>query len=325
MTVELLGMAFIAKASMMGAYYFGHTEGYNSGSYSQVRYKVLSADDLPHSDAGRDLGTSWGGLEAKYSLKLSSKSDIFSSEHPLLKNNSVTTSFGFEVSPVSANVSANSSWEPVPFAKFDVGGAAGTGWSVFGFNGLGRNFADENDVRKEPFSGVVYRLWLEPALQFDWAAVQPGDWNHIVALASLSFEYRAYSGADTNDTAWEFENDHGSNLNGWKSIGNYLLGYQMPLDLNLVGVLGTAEQLITHKNDATMASGGWGSDFRTWNFGPIAIYNISESSRLINLIQWRREQGYTDATVANRYFKNRVYNRPVTRLYRVALNYETQL
>lgn len=324
MSISLFGIPFLAQASLIGAYYFGHTEGYNEANYSPISYKVINAEDLPHSDAGRDLGSSWGGVEFKYSLKISNRKTIFESEHPLLKDNNITTTLGLEISPVSMNISANTSWEPVPFAKVDVGVATGTGWALMGFNGLGRNFESENDIRKEPFSGTVNKLWVEPALQFDWAAVRPGEWNHIVAFASASYELRTFTGADNDDTAWEFENDQGSNLNGWRRLENYLIGYQMPIDLSLVGMLATSEQLITHRSDSPTAKQGWGSDFRIWNFGPIGIYKLSESSRIINLIQWRREQGYTDETVANRYFKNRIYNRPLTRLYRVAVNYETQ-
>ncbi|MEY2988435.1 MAG: hypothetical protein RJB13_1956 [Pseudomonadota bacterium] len=323
MIITLWGLPFIAKASIISAYYFGHTEGYQSGSYSPVSYTVLKADDLPHRDEGRDLGTSWGGVEAKYSLKLSTQNSFFESEHPLLKNNKMTTTLSMELSPVSINVAGITSWEPVPFAKLDLGAATGTGWSLLGFNGLGRNFENEADVRKEPVSGLVNKVWIEPALQFDWAAIQPGEWNHIVAFSSASFEYRNFTGAKNDQVAWEFENDQGANLNGWRRLENYLVGYQMPLDFSLIGILATTEQLITHKNDSTMANSGWGSDFKIWNFGPMGIYNLSESSRIINLIQWRTEQGYTDETVANRYFRNRVYNRPVTRLYRIAFNYES--
>jgi hypothetical protein len=323
MTIMILGLPFVAKASLISAYYFGHNEGYKGGTYSPVSYEVLKADALPHSDAGRDLGTSWGGVEAKYSLKLSTQHPFFESDHFLLKDNKVTTTLSMEASPVSLNLAGITSWEPVPFAKVDLGAATGTGWTLLGFNGLGRNFENEADLRQEPASGLVNKVWIEPALQFDWAAVQPGDWNHVVAFSSASFEYRTFTGAGSDDVAWEYENDQGANLNGWRRLENYLIGYQMPLDLNLIGILATSEQLITHKNDSTVANSGWGSDFKIWNFGPMGIYKLSDSSRIINLVQWRTEQGYTDETVANRYFRNRVYNRAVTRLYRIAFNYES--
>lgn len=325
MELILFGLPVVAKASLIGAYYFGHTEGYKSDTYSPIRYEVIKAEDLPHSDAGRDLGSTWGGVEAKYSLKLSTHVPIFSSDHPLLKNNKVTMSISGEVSPVSVSIAGLTSFEPVPFAKLDLGASTGTGWAVLGFNGLGRNFESEVDVREEPLSGLVNKYWIEPILQFDWAAVQPGDWNHVVAFASTSFEYRSFTGTKDNKIAWEFENDQGANLNGWKQLENYLIGYQMPLDFSLIGLLATSEQLITHKDESTRANSGWGSDFKIWNFGPMGIYELSDTSKIINLVQWRTEQGYTDETVANRYFRNRVYNRPVTRLYRIAFNYETTL
>jgi hypothetical protein len=325
MPISLLGTSFAAQLGLAGAYYFGHTGGYNShDSYAPVEYKVVEKERLAHTDAGRSLGTSWGGLEAKLNASLATSRPLYEAEHPLLAANKLSLSGWFELSPVSLNLGANTAWELVSFAKLNVGGTVGTGWNAVIANGLGRNLASESQVRKEPFSGVVSRFWMEPALQFDLAALAPGDWNHVVAYLAESREYKSYSAVDSN-TAWEFENDGGSNLNGWKRNRTYLVGYRPPLRLNMIAFLATSEKSISHANDSPMAAKGWGSDFETWTFGPTLGWKLSDSSNLTTLLQWSRERGYTDNTIGNRHFTRRVYNRAVTHLHRLALNWKQDL
>jgi hypothetical protein len=294
MAVSLLGLPFLVSTNLVGAYY------------------------SPNGNSG------WGGVEAKAIYKMSTKQKMFEAEHPLLKNNNIVLSGWGEFSPVSFNAGANTSWEFVPFAKLNVGGTAGTGWTLLGFNGLGRNFPTDNAVRKEPFSGLVTKAWLEGALQFDWAAVQPGEWNHVVAYVAESREYRSNSAADQN-TAWEYENDSGVSLNGWKRNRTFVFGYQMPLTVSMVGFLATSELHITHKNDSPMAAKGWASNFEIWKFGPMMTLNTSTTSQLTTLLQWITKPQYTAETRERRHFALREYERPQTRPYRLALNWEAQL
>jgi hypothetical protein len=70
-------------------------------------------------------------------------------------------------------------------------------------------------------------------LQFDMAAIFPGDWNHIVMQTRQQFEYAGMTSAANNEF-WTYENsysdanggNHGINRTAWYSA--YVLGYQMP-------------------------------------------------------------------------------------------------
>jgi hypothetical protein len=325
MPISLLGTTFAAQLGLAGAYYLGHLGGYNStSSYAPVEYKVVDKERLGHTDSGRSLGTTWGGIEAKLNATLSTSLPLFDAQHPLLASNKLALAGWVELSPVSLNLGANTAWEIVPFAKLNVGGTAGSGWNAVIANGLGRNLPSESEVRKEPLSGVVTRFWMEPALQFDLAALVPGDWNHLVAYLAESREYKSYSAVGSS-TAWEFENDGGTNLNGWKRNRTYLVGYRPPTKLNMIAFLATSERNITHASDSPMASGGWGSDFETWTFGPTLGFTMSETSHFTTLLQWTSERGYTEATIGNRHFTRRTYNRPVIHLHRLALNWTEDL
>lgn len=187
------------------------------------------------------------------------------------------------------------------------------------FNGLGRNFPWENAVRQEPFSGLVNKFWFEPALQFDFAAIFPGEWNHVIVYAAESREYREYTNASQN-TAWEFENDGGTSLNGWKRNRTFLLGYNASTVIQTVGFLTNSEKHITHEFDSLKSKQGWGSDFETWSFGPLAKIKTGNSYELTTLLQWRTDPGYTNDSIGNRHFFLRRYNRAVTHLHRLAIN-----
>lgn len=99
MPITLIGAALAAQLSISSAYYFGHLGGYQtSGSYAPIEYKVVEKNSVAHTDSGRNLGTTWGGLEAKVSYKLSTALPLFESQHPLLKFNHVGLSAWGELS-----------------------------------------------------------------------------------------------------------------------------------------------------------------------------------------------------------------------------------
>jgi hypothetical protein len=96
----------------------------------------------------------------------------------------------------------------------------------------------------------------------------------------------------------------------------------MPLVLNLVGVLLETEQNIGRvKNLSTMDDGGWGSDFIFLRFGLVFNLKFSEKSSLALIPQFKTERDYTDATVGNRYFGFRDYEKTFVYFERLAFSY----
>jgi len=315
----------VLSLNLQGAYSFGNQEGWGltgDGAFAPISYSVVTPVNHVPNDPGRTLGTTWGGAQAKASVSYALKYPFLTGDGPLFKSNSVEYKMSGELSPVSLNALASVTLTPIALLKLSAGAGAGTGWYA-GFNGLGRNLPglDYDAPQHEPFSGVVYRMWMSATFQFDVGAVVPGKWNHIIMAAVPKLEYRAFTGAE-NSTAWQWEADDGENFNGFKYYGTYVLGYQLPFAVNTVGVLLDTEQYIgSTASLSTMASGGWGSDFIKMNFGPLVNIALNDNSDLTVLFQLKNGRRYTDATIGNRYFEYREYESWYIALYRLALSY----
>jgi hypothetical protein len=312
-------------------YYFGDQNGWNTdGGMAPISYEVIEKEHLQHrqDDPGRDLGTTWGSAKAQAVFSHFITIPFLQSPGPLFKGNNIEVKLGGDVSPVSVNAVAQLKLTPIAFLNLAVGAKLGTGWSFFGvFNGLGRNLPGKqyNGPLHEPFSGLVADFHASGTFQFDVAAVWPGKWHHIVTQLTPSIHWRGYTGAGP-DTAWEYEADGGMNFNGFKFLGSYFLGYQMPIALNTVGVLVETEQYVGDvATKSPMNAGGWGSDFVEVTISPLASVTISEATSLSILLQFQNARDYTKETIGNRYFEYRSYTGTYFDLYRIAFVFGVEL
>jgi hypothetical protein len=96
----------------------------------------------------------------------------------------------------------------------------------------------------------------------------------------------------------------------------------MPLLVNFIGFMAESEEWIDEvRNYSTMASGGWGSDFRFWQLSSLINLKLGEKDSLLLLFQFKRDRDYTDATTRNRSFETRVFEAPYWYFNRIALSY----
>jgi hypothetical protein len=192
--------------------------------------------------------------------------------------------------------------------------------------GLGINNAGVKEARN--FGGVVYRAWVSGTFQFDLAALFPGGWNHVVVLASPKIQYQAFSGASA-DQAWVWEADSGMNYNGVKLTGSYLLGYQMPLVLDLAGFLLQTECYLGAVRERAPSDGSkamkWGSDFNYLTFGPLFDFRIDDRSTIAILPQFKTGIKWTGASAMDKDFTARDYQEPYLYFYRLAFDYSLEL
>ena len=306
--------------NLLGAYYIPNQAGYQSSGFAPLTYTPVEGQDAP--GALRTLGSSWGGAEAKVAFTYSDSMPFMAGEG-LMAGNNVNGKASLELSPVSINAVGQVSLTPIAFLVFNAGAALGTGWTAGPFQGLGINPAsnDVSAIDLTAFGGLVWRVWGEGTFQFDLAALKIGDWNHVVVQATGKVEYKAYTGAGSHE-AWLYEADAGENFNGVRFYGTYILGYQMPLKISLIGLMAESEEWIGDvRNYSTMASGGWGSDFRFWQLGSLTNVQFGAMDSLLVLVQFRRGRDYTDGTTQNRSFETRVYEAPYWYFNRVALSY----
>lgn len=296
-------------------------DGYASTGFAPIDFTIVPA---PDSDS-RDLGTGWGGGAALASLEYSRTIPAFVGEGPFFSGNNLELSGRVELSPVTVEASGTATLTPIAFLKFQAGAAVGTGWTL-GFVGLAlRPAGGPGEIEEIPFGGALLRTWLSGTFQFDLAALLPGDWNHVVVQAVAKFEYRALSAADPGE-AWIWQADAGLNFNGWRHLGTYVLGYQMPRKLNFAGVMVETEAWLGDVREySTMGSSGWGSDFVTVTISPLANLAFDERNSLTFLVQLKSTQDWSDGTTQSNYLNDRDYAGRLWKLDRILFSYSRKL
>lgn len=298
------------------AYYIDSNYGYGqNGGFVAPDYTPVN--DPEGSD--QTMGSGWGGVELQATLNHNISVPFLQGEHLLVKNNTLNFNFGLNMSPVHADLSASAKITPLAFLAFQVGGSIGTGWNIEIFNGLGLNTTGVPE--EESFPGVVSTIWTSAIVQFDLAALLPGDWSHIVMQSSHTVKYRNFSSAG-NDQPWQWTADSGRNFNGFSYSSSSFIGYQMPLVLDTIGFLVSTSQNIGYNRErSTIESNGWGSDFVGLSFGPLVNFTFNEHHNLVFLFEFCNGIDYSDDTAFNSNFINMQYEDTYIRIDRLALSY----
>jgi len=165
-------------------------------------------------------------------------------ESAITADNNITLKIGAEVTPISFDMVIDTVWTPAAFFNLTLGTMIGTGWNYdrkdYRLNGMGLYRFSETENPQERadgsgFDGVVWKIHFGPTLQFDLAAVVPGDWNHIIMKLDHFIYYQNYSKA-RGDEQWYFKSDDGINQNSFGYYFSGFLGYQMPIVLNMAGI-----------------------------------------------------------------------------------------
>jgi len=327
---ETQGIVRSTSWGLEAAYYTDDHEGLDSGGFVFPNYTpspLPGVYTLPGVDPGRDLGSGWGSVEFQALVRHSIQMPFLQGDGPLTSGNNIQFNFRGNLAPVVAGIQASALWTPIAFLQLELGSHLGTGWHALGFNGMGLNNDGTGNPAEDSFAGVVSRTWVAGTFQFDLAAVMPGEWNHVVVLANARLEYQNYSAAEDGD-AWQYESDSGENFNGFRYLGTYLLGYQMPLRVNTLGILvETEERLGEPREMSTIASGGWGSDFVTVRIAPVAMITLTDKASLTVLAQFTNDIRYTQDTIYLNWFQNRTVAADDTfwKFRRIAFSYSVKL
>ncbi|MDR1429936.1 MAG: hypothetical protein LBI85_06565 [Spirochaetaceae bacterium] len=263
--------------------------------------------------------------EAKITLTRQYVFPFLQGESPLTRDNSINARFGGELSPISVNGSAELTWTPIAFFQLAGGVRAGSGWNIEIFGkqargyGINRPRSDTDpaeEISGPPFGGLLWSAFGGGTLQFDLGALFPGDWNHIVFRAYQELRYKGNSAAGSGDS-WYFENDDGENRNGFISYGSYVLGYQMPVKLNMVGFMAELTRLLYD----TPGRKTWGDDLNQWTLSGLANYSLTEKLSAALVIQFRTRRNYLSGN-EDTFYQRRILNesdRQHIQFYRLAL------
>lgn len=154
--------------------------------------------------------------------------------NPLLASADIELNGGVELSPLSLRAIASIAFSPLPFLIFDVGSSIGSGWNALGFEGF-CEYQNDHYKNITPFTRYYHDHWVRATFQFDTGVLIEGDWTHVVMLANYQMIYKGITGLDKG-TLWAWQTTEGYvNGLGYEFIA--MLGYQMPLFVDLVGFM----------------------------------------------------------------------------------------
>ncbi|MDR0601015.1 MAG: hypothetical protein LBG42_01405 [Treponema sp.] len=260
----------------------------------------------------------------------------FRGNSPLTLDNNVETIFSAAITPVSLKGGAEAVLTPAAFFKLSAGALLGTGWNITASGrhlyGLAFN-TPENDreeafsggskksvIQGSPFDGMVWKLYGGSTVQFDAAALWPGDWHHIVLRAYNEVNYKAYTRAGRGES-WVYEVSEEENRNGWNYYGQFFIGYQMPLFLDLAGIQIEVDRFLHN----TPGGEFWGDKLGRWIFTGAFNWAVTPDFNALFAVQLRTMRNYRDGdrnNGAHYFYQYRELNRgsPLRlEFYRVAL------
>jgi len=240
--------------------------------------------------------------EAKLVLTQSFVFPVLQGGNPLTEGNNLKLNLAAEVSPISLNGTFKAELTPIAFLVFTLGGRLGAGWPLnlfgsdiygTGFNTIGENGKEEYDG--SGFDALLYKAYAGGTFQFDLAAVVPGDWNHVVMQTYHEINIHGNTRAK-NGEAWYFEADEGENRNGWNYYGNFVLGYQMPIFLNMAAFMGEMELYLYDGVDSESGKNraDWGDDLIRWTVSNILNFQITERFSIALITQFRSRRNFTN-------------------------------
>lgn len=222
-------------------------------------------------------------------------------DNPLTKDNNINFKIGAELSPISFEGKFGIVWTPIAFLEFYTESRVGSGWNIKSLYGLAlnKNNAGKSNYIPLNFSKSIYSFSFGGAFQFDLGAVIPNDWSHVVFRTDQAALYKAMSGVDS-ETSWLYQADSGENRNGWKYQASYLIGYKMPIFLDLIAMKIDVEKKL-FASPKGLDNKKWGENLFLTTFGPIINFNIKKDYNIMLLAQWQTKPLYKGGGEADFY------------------------
>lgn len=247
-------------------------------------------------ESGASLNVTVSSLpEAQIAVNQDFIFPLLQGEGPLTAGNNLKLSLSGDVTPVSMNAGADLALTPAAFAQVIGGVKLGSGWNVPGLaDGLGlmvRQDDGQGAVDGAPFDGLVWKAWAAGLIQFDLAAVVPGDWNHLAVQTRQEIHYRGYTRAGPGES-WLYEADAGENLNGFVYYGMYLLGYLMPASpvLDMAALMAETRVFLYD----TPGRERWGDDLPELTLSAIGNFKITRRVSSAFIVQLRTARNFTN-------------------------------
>lgn len=225
--------------------------------------------------------------QALVGVTQSFKVPLMQFDNPLTKDNNINFKIGAELSPISFEGKFSITWTPIAFLEFYTESRVGSGWKLTNEllgTAINKNKGGKSNSIPINFSKAVYSFTLGGTFQFDLGAVIPHDWSHVIFKTDQYALYKAMSGVNS-ETSWLYQADSGANRNGWRYMSSYVIGYKMPLFLDLIAMKIDVEKKL-FASPKGLDNKKWGEDLFLTTFGPVINFNIKKDYNIMLLAQW---------------------------------------
>lgn len=216
------------------------------------------------------------------------------SDHALVRSNTLTLSPGVEVSPITFSPKFDVAFSPVAFLIFYAGGKIGTGWNLDPMGVKGLAVFDEASGEYEsvvPFASYMHHWYLEGLFQFDLAAVLPGEWNHVVMQARYKFLYEGLWNAGGHQEFWRWQGTL-EKASGWQYQSSIVVGYQMPLVLQMLALQFEFEGYFDRHDFPNWAQ-QWNPLFMKVAISPVLGFQFNEKHSLLVQFRFRSRRSFS--------------------------------
>ena len=233
----------------------------------------------------------YSGLQARTTLNASYKIPVLTSDSPLFSGNNITFTGSFEISPISLMPQLSVSFTPIAFLNFSAGSMAGSGWNMLGMQCLAQYKSvtgTYDDINA--FSSWYLKQWANATFMFDVAALWPGEWHHIVTVATYEVDYITLT--NTTSPIWEWQASKNF-ANGLQFYQSYVLGYQMP---TMVSIVGIRAELTGHYNSSDYGSyaDNFDGSYITKDISPLMQLTFSKKDSLYIMANFESRRSFAE-------------------------------
>lgn len=155
-------------------------------------------------------------------------------ENPLFQYANLSVDIGAELTPIDFGPILCVTFMPLPFLYFNAGGMFCAGWPLMGIDSISVLNPDTKEwTVLTPFVNNYYELYASGTFQWDFGAIIPSDWAHVIITATYKVLYKGMTGMSKDDI-WSWMGEPNM-TNGLTYYQTYMLGYHFPkVDLDPV-------------------------------------------------------------------------------------------
>lgn len=226
------------------------------------------------------------------------------SDHFLFSGNTLKFNSSLELSPVTVKPSFGITFAPIAFLEFNTGLSVASGWPLMGVSGLASWDSSSKQFNDFTFNAAYIEAWFQAVFMFDLAALFPGDWNHVVTLNTFKASYNHITHGGENGNPWMYQGG-GEKYNGWSYYASFILGYQMPLVLQTIGIQTELEGYFG--NPANDSFSAMNPEFMAISVGPVAIFEFNENHSLSIQLRFSSRRAFAENITSKDDYFNATY------------------